>query len=295
MADMTTTTMATWTPAIWSSKPTVTYRSNTVLVPLMNHDWEPELGVGRGNRVNIAGFTQNTTARNRGAGTGTFGTGATITFDATTEGQLVLIVNRFYYKAFRQPVEAQAQVMPQYMTLLLKGHGEAIALQVDSDIAADDTNGLDAFATYVVGTDGVDVTDDDLLTCDTNLNNVNAPVANRYLVVSPATRASMLKQEALRNQLYRDTIGNIQGSKGAGYLGKVLTFDVHMSNNLEAGTAGKKNAAFHKEAIAYAEQLNLKSEQALNIEDGVFDQRITYMTCGFLHIKETFGNELDGK
>ena len=103
--NMTGTTMATWIPEVWSMKPTITYRSNLVAVPLLDHTWEPEIGVGQGDTVNIPGFSQNNAARNRGAGTGTFGTGTSITFDAVTEAQTQLVVNRFYYKAFRQPVE----------------------------------------------------------------------------------------------------------------------------------------------------------------------------------------------
>ncbi|MDA1188800.1 MAG: hypothetical protein O2854_03875 [Chloroflexi bacterium] len=294
MADMTSTTLANWTPEIWSAKATVTYRSNTVNVPLLDHTWEPEIGVGRGDTVNIPHFSQNSSPNNRGAGTGTFGTGASITFDATTEGQTQLIVNRFYYKAFRQPVEAKAQAMPNYITMLQQGHGQAISLQVDADVASDNTNGFDAFTT-VVGVDNVDLTDDDMLTIDTNLNNQNAPVGERYGVVSPATRASLLKIESIRNQLYSSSIGNLDGSKGAGYLGNVLTFALHMSNNLEAGTSGKKNAFFHREAIAFAEQVSITPQQDLNIEDGVFEQYISYMTCGFKIVKNLFGNEVDAK
>ena len=295
MADMTSTTMATWTPEVWSMKPTVTYRSNVVNVPLLDHSWEPEIGVGRGDTVNIPGFTQNNSPNNRGAGSGTFGTGASITFDANTEAQLQLKVDRFYYKAFRQPVEAKAQIMENYITLLLEGQGQAIALQVDSDIASDNTNGFDAFTTNVVGTDNVDVTDDELLEAETNINNVNAPATERYGVVSPATRASLLKVESIRNSLYAQSIGNLDGARGAGLIGNILSWQVHMSNNLKAGTSGKKNAFFHKEAIAFAEQLAVQTEQDTNIEDGVFRQYVTYQTCGFLHIKETFGNEVDGK
>ena len=294
MADMTSTTMATWTPEVWSAKPTITYRSNVVLAPMMDHTWEPEIGVGRGDTVNIAGFTQNNSPSNRGAGSGTFGTGASITFDAVTEAQLQLVVNRFYYKAYRQPVEAKAQVMPSYMNLLMKGHGEAIALQIDADLASDNSNGLDAAST-TVGTDNIDVTEDDLTTVETNLNNQNAPVQDRYLVISPATRKSLLSIESIRNQLYRDTIGNIQGNRGAGYLGQVLTFGVYMSNNLEAGTAGKKNAGFQKEFCAFAEQVSLQTLNDINIEAGVFSQFVTFQTCGFKIVKNAFCNELDGK
>lgn len=290
-ADMTGTTMATWIPETWSIKPTVTYRSNTVLAPLMNHQWESEL---RGDTVNIPGFTQNNAARNRGAGTGTFGTGATLTFDASTEAQLQLVVNRFYYKAFRQPLELVPQQMGGYLTMLIAGQGSALALQVDADLGSDNTNGIDAFST-VVGTDNVDITEDDLLTITTNLNNQNAPITQRYGVVSPASWASIMGIESVRNSLYAQTVGNLAGDRGAGFVGKVLAFEMYMSNNLESGTSGKKNGFFHTEAIAFAEQVSVRTEVSKNLEDGGFQQYLTYQTCGFLEIKDSFGNEVAGK
>ena len=291
---MTSTTLANVTPEVWSAKACVTYRSNVVNVPLLDHTWEPELGVGRGDIVNIFGFTQNNAATNRGAGTGTYGTGAAITFDANTEGQTQLAVNRLYLKAHRMPVEARAQVIPGYLNMLLEGHGQAIALAIDADIAADNTNGYDAFTT-VVGTDNVDLTEDDLLTIQTNLNNQNAPLSGRVGVISPATHQSLMKVESFRNQMYKDSMGNLDGSKGAGQLGPILTFMMYMSNNLEAGTGGKKNAFFQKEAIAFAEQLSIQREHNTNIEDGLFVQDVSYTTCGFKLIKVAFGNEADGK
>lgn len=290
---MTATTMATWLPRVYSVKPTITYRAAVMFVPMLDHTWEPEIGVGRGDRVLIPGFSQNNAARNRGAGTGTFGTEATVTFDAVTEAQSTLQIDRWYYKAFDQPVEVAAQQMPSYVTLLIEGQGQALALAVDADIAGDNTNGFDAFTT-VVGTDNVDITEDDVLTTQTNLNGQNAR-KDRFLVISPASYASLMKIEAFRNSLYAGAVGNLDGSKGVGYVGKVYTYDVHQSNNLEAGTAGKKNAAFDREAIAYAEQLTARTEKDLNIEDGAVNQYITYLTCGFKIIKNAFGNELDGK
>ena len=106
MADMTLVTMAAYIFQVYSRLPTITYRSNTVSTMFLDRRWEPELGAGVGKAVIIPGFTQNNSAKNRGAGTGTFGTGAAITFDAATESTVTLTVNRFYYKADRQPVEA---------------------------------------------------------------------------------------------------------------------------------------------------------------------------------------------
>jgi len=291
MADMTATTMATFLPEVWSKLPTITYRTNTVLVDLLDHRWEPEIGVGMGDTVNIPGFTQNDRANVTKRTT--FGTGAALTFNANTESQTQLVVDHMVYDAYRMPAEMSAQRMAQYETLLMEGIGEAIAAYVDYDIASDDTNGLDAFT--AIGTDNVDVTEDVIIEGETNLNNYSAKLDGRVYVVSPATRGSILKIEALRNMLYDKSIGNLDGAKGAGYLGKVLTLDVYMSNNLESGTSGKKNAIFQKEAIAFAAQQNLKVVKGLNIADGLFQEVVGYMVYGFKMVKSTFGSEVDGK
>ena len=292
-ADMTSTTLANVTPEVWSAKANVTYRAKTVLVPLMDHSWENELGVGRGDIVNVYGFTQNNSPNNRGAGTGTFGTGATTTFDAVTEGQTQIAVNRLYYKAHRKPVEAQAQVMPGYWSKIIDGEGEAIQLQIDADLASDNTNGIDA-ATTVIGTDNVDLTEDDFISAETTLHNQNAPLDGRYAVLSPASYASARKIEAFRNTLYGNQ-GALAGNRGAGYAGMAGSLAVYMSNNLEAGTAGKKNGIFHQEAIAFIEQLRLQTASDLNIEDGLFNQHVTYNTCGFKIMKTGVLLEADGK
>lgn len=291
MADMTGTTLANVVRATWSALPTVTYRSNTILEGLMDHRWEPEI---QGNIVNVWGFTQNTGASNRGAGTGTFGTGAAITFTANTEAQTQITVDRLYYMADRMAVEKVPQVFPNYLVMLAQGRGQAIALQVDADLAADNTNGIDA-ATTVVGSDNVDVTEDDLYTCQTNLNNQNAPMEDRFLVVSPASGASLGKIESIRNTLYSAMVGGVSSKLGAGHIGHALGFQVFMSNNLEAGTAGKKNGAFQREFCAFIRQINIQTEQGLNIADGGFRENFTFMTCGFKIMKNAYCNELDGK
>ena len=289
MADMTATTMATWLPEQWSELATITYRTNVVLPNLMDRRWEPEVGVGRGDTVNIPNFTQNTSATKRS----TFGTGASLTFDAVTESQTQLVVNQMAYKAFRMPVEMAVQTMPSYVSLLTDGIGEACAIKIDSELAGDNSNGLDAFT--ATGTDNVDITEDTLFTAETNLGDNNAPLQDRFLVVSPASRASLLKIEAFRNSLYQSTVGSIGGDKGRGYLGRVYTYDVYESNNLEDGTSGKKNAMFQREAIAYAEQQSVTMVQDLNIEDGLFHQYAGYVVYGHKMVKSAFGREIAGK
>ncbi len=279
---------------MWSDKASVTYRSNLVNEPLLDHSWEPELaGTGRGNTVNVFGFTQNNAARSRTSTN--FGTGAAVTFDANTEGQTQIVVNRWYYKAYRFPVELEPQFTPSYLGRLTDGAGKAVALQEDADIASDSTNGYAAFVPSV-GTDNVDIVLVDLLTHQTNLDNANADKTDRFLVVSPASLMSMLQIEEIRNSLYGKSIGNLDaGNKTAGYQGQVLNFGVYESNNLAAGTAGKKNAAFQREAIAYIGQIKLAMKSILDIVNGTFMEYITYKTCGFKIMKTTFGDLALGK
>lgn len=291
MADMTKNTMDKWLPEVWSALANVTYRSNVVIVPLLDHRWEPELGVGKGDTVNIPGFTQNqasdVTTRS------TFGTGASLSWNANTEGQTQLVVDKMQIDAYRMPVEMSLQAMANYDTLLTEGIGQALALKVDSDLASDGTNGLDAFT--AIGSDNVDVSEDTILQGETNLNNNNAPVEGRNFVMSPATRASIIQIDVLRNQLYSTVMGQVVGDTSPGFMGKILTLNCYMSNNLASGTSGKKNAIFQTEAIAFAAQQEVKIVKDLNVEDGLFDQVVGYLVYGRKMVKSAFGREVDGK
>ena len=291
MADMTAVTMATYLPVVYSALATITYRANNVTWPLLDHSWEPEIGVGRGSTVDIASFTQN--ARTDAVKRTTFGTGATLTFNANTEAQVQLVVNTMVYDAYRMPVEMVVQKMPNYDTLLAEGIGTALAGYVDYDVASDNTNGFDAFT--AIGTDNVDVTSDVFLQGEQNLNDNMAPVPGRFFVISPATRGSLLNIEVFRNQLYAPAIGNLAGKKGPGYLGPINTLAVYMSANLEAGTSGKKNFMGHTQAIACAMQQNVTLLRGMNIADGLFNETVGYVVYGIKLVKSGFGREVDGK
>src|SRR3990167_5770765 len=130
MAEMTKTTMDVYLPEVWSALPSITYRQTQLIWPLLDHRWEPEV-VGQGDTINVANFTQNT--RSNVAKRSTFGTGASITFVATTEVQTQIVVNQMAIDPHRMPVEMSVQTMPMYKTLLLEGIGQALAQQMDYD------------------------------------------------------------------------------------------------------------------------------------------------------------------
>lgn len=291
MADFTKTTMDVYLPEVWSAKSTVTYRTNTVLEALMDHTWEPELGVGKGDSVKIPGFTQN--QRTDVNARSTFGTGAALTFNANTEVSITLPVNKMPIYAYRIPVEMSLQVRAGYISKFTEAGGQAIAQYVDYDLASDNTDGLDFFS-QTVGADGVDLDDTNVLAAETYLNNANAPDSDRFFVYSPATRASLMQNEVYRNSLF-GSVGNLKATAGPGFQGKIYTLNCYMSNNLEGGTLGKKNAVWQREAIAFAAQQKIKWLHDVNIEDGLFDQYACYMCYGRIMVKPTFGVECDGK
>lgn len=288
---MTTTTAATWLPEVWSALATVTYRQNSILPPLMDRRWEPELGVGRGDTVNIPSFSQNN--RSYVTKRSSFGTGAAITFNAVTEAQVQLVVNQMAYYAFRMPVELSVQVMSKYEKLLTDAAGPAIANQIDYELASDNTNGFDAFT--AIGADNIDVTEDVVLEGEQVLNENHAPLSGRYFVFSPATYTSLRGIEGFKNSLYATANGSIPGDKGPGYVGKIGTLECYMHADLKAGSSGKKNFIGHTEAIAYCEQKSIKIEKGMNIADGGFNEYLAYVVYGFKQVKSDFGREVDGK
>ncbi len=290
--DFTKSTMqSAWLAEVWSPVATVTYRANTVFDPLLDHRWEPELGVGAGDTINIPAFSQNQASDTNTRSS--FGTGASLTFTVVSESQVQLVVDQMAYHAWRMPVEMSLQAMKPYEMLLLEGVPQSLALQLDNYFASNATNGIDVFTD--IGADNVDITDDVILEGETNLNNVNAPLDGRVMVISPASRASLMQIEPIRNQLYGSTVGNLSGAKGAGFLGKIYTLDVYMSNNLETVTSGKRNAIFHKEAIAIARQQTVRIEKGLNIADGLFNEFVGYIVYGGKTVKSTFGRAVLGK
>lgn len=291
MADMIANTMATYLPQVWSNLATITYRQKQMIWAKMDSRWQPEIGVGRGDTVLIPNFTQNT--RSNVTKRSTFGTGASLNFVANTESQTPLLVNKMAYQAHRIPVELSAQTMPLYNTLLSEGIGQALAQQMDYDIASDGTDGFDAFT--AIGTDNVPVTEAVILQGEQNLNDVLAPDEGRYFFMSPATRSAILQIDVLRNQLFASAVGNLSGKIGNGYIGKIYTLDCYMNADLEAGTSGKKNFIGQTEAIAVAAQVGVRMVGGLNIAAGLFNEVAGYVVYGYKQVKSTFGREVDGQ
>ena len=289
MADATKTTLATYLPEVWSRLVSVLYEAMVVIEPLMDHSWQPELGAGAGDIVNVPKFTESTSAAKRS----TFGTGAGLTYTAVTEGQLQIPVNQMAYKAYRFPVEMSLQVMAKYVPLLVKDISTGISAQIDTELAADDTNGFDAFT--AIGSDNEAITEDVLLEAEAVLVSNNMLLSDRFAIWSANSRSDMLQIEVLRNQLNASVVGSVKGNTSQGFFGNTFTWDNYVCNNLEAGANGTKNYMGQKEAIAFIAQNSVTIRKEIDLDAGLFDIFAGWKAYGFLQMKANAGRQIDAR
>ena len=80
----------------------------------------------------------------------------------------------------------------------------------------------------------------------------------------------------------------------------VYSLAVFRSNNLENGTAGKRNGVFQMESAAFAMQKGITVVRQLQIagtaaKDSLVQTVVGYAVYGFIEIADNFGNQLNGK
>jgi len=287
--DHTKTTLDKYLPEVWSRLISVAYEAMVVIEPLMDHSWQPELPVGAGDLVNVPKFTESTSADKRS----TFGTGAALTYTAVTEGQLQIPVNQMAYKAYRFPVEMSLQAMSKYVPLLIKDVSTGISAQIDTELAADDTSGFDAFTE--IGTDNEQITEETLFEAEAVLVSNNMLLQDRFAVWSANSRADLLQIEVLRNQLNTSVVGSVKGNTSQGFFGHTLTWDNYVCNNLEAGSNGTKNFMGQHEAIAFIAQNDVTVKQQTDLDAGLFDIIAGWKAYGFLLMKANAGRQVNAR
>jgi hypothetical protein len=210
-----------------------------------------------------------------------------------TEQQLQIPVDQMAYKAYRFPVEMSLQVMAKYVPMLVTDISTGISAQIDTELAADDTNGFDVFT--AVGGDNESITEDVLLEAEAVLVSNNMLNSDRFAVWSANSRSDMLQIESLRNQLYAPVIGPLKGNTSQGFFGHTFTWDNYVCNNLEAGISGTKNFMGQKEAIAFIAQNSVTIRKELDIDAGLFDIFAGWKAYGFLQMKANAGREIDAR
>ena len=198
--------------------------------------------------------------------------GADVSYDATatTETQLTVNKHKYVAKLFEDltMIQSEADLVEKYARKM----GEALSRQVDADIRTE----LQSLE------DSLLLADDDTLTAGkfeealATLGEADIPYMDGEcaMVVNPTLFADILNPSAGIAQYFirNDAVG--EGNRGlrTGLVGSLYGIDVYMSNTVDtaneggAGTNTISGAIFHKSAVAFASQQDVRVQSEYSID-----------------------------
>ena len=198
--------------------------------------------------------------------------GADVSYDATatTETQLTVNKHKYVAKLFEDLtlIQSEADLVEKYSRMM----GEALSRQVDADIWSELQN-LE---------DSLNLADDDTLTAGkfeealATLGEADIPYMDGEcaMVVNPTLFADILNPSAGIAQYFirNDAVG--EGNRGlrSGLVGSLYGIDVYMSNTVDTANEGGagantiSGAIFHKSAVAFASQQDVRVQSEYSID-----------------------------
>lgn len=197
-----------------------------------------------GNIINVP-FLGTLTARSKASGTN-------VTYDNNTESTITINVNKQTYSAVLIEDIAKVQASYDLQNLYRAAQAEAVARQVDTDIAS-----LYTGAGTVVAA-GATVTDANIISVVTTLDGNNVPRSDRYGIIGSGTEGDLLNvnKYVAYDQTGQTGVAVKDNQTNDSLVGKLYGMELHMSNNLvvSAGPVGH-DVFFHKKALSIAMQL----------------------------------------
>tara|TARA_A100001391_G_scaffold203117_1_gene194609 strand:+ start:919 stop:1824 length:906 start_codon:yes stop_codon:yes gene_type:complete len=198
--------------------------------------------------------------------------GADVSYDATatTETQLTVNKHKYVAKLFEDLtlIQSEADLVEKYSRMM----GEALSRQVDADIWSE----LQSLE------DSLNLADDDTLTAGkfeealATLGEADIPYMDGEcaMVVNPTLFADILNPSAGIAQYFirNDAVG--EGNRGlrSGLVGSLYGIDVYMSNTVDTANEGGagantiSGAIFHKSAVAFASQQDVRVQSEYSID-----------------------------
>lgn len=164
----------------------------------------------------------------------------------TTE--IVLSIDKQKYFNFQIDDVDQAQVRSGLMDVAMQRTAYAMADQIEKDILLE----MDTKAKHkLTGELTAENIYAKLVEVKTTMDKANVPTVGRYAIVSPDTHALLLQDSrfvATGGSMAEETLKN-------GFIGRVLGFEVYLSNNIESLTNGNAGIFGIEEATTFAEQI----------------------------------------
>ncbi len=264
---------AGFVPELWSKNVLDAVKHKLVVVPLVDHTWEPELT--KGDTMNVG--VLNTVA----ATEVTVGTEGVVK-DIASGSKLQIIVDQYW----------EAPVVLDDMTNLQSQVGLTAKAQIESAYAIAkqmDTSLCDLFDNFntntALGTDGAAIVDNVLIAAVELLDEADVPDDGRVWIFDPSAKADMLKiDKFIRVDYVRTPV------VPTGMFGGIYGSQVYITNNLSVGalSTGACGVYMHKQGLAIIAQENMKADLVRQ----PLKHQITINTTalwGVLEMRDDFG------
>jgi len=252
MGNVTPTTAAVFVPEVWAADIQKHTKANLVLADLVKR---ADADVAQfGDKVHFP-FLAEVSARDKSAGTD-------VTFDAATESEITLDIDKHKYFAFVVEDIVKAQSKYDLRAAYTEAAGYAMAKAIDSSLAALATG----FSQTVSA--GAALEDADVIDAIQTLDAADVPRENRAFVIHPEAMADL---RALDKFTRYDAVGQqgIQAGRNNGLVANVYGIDVYMTTQVST-TAGTpdllNNMLFHRDALVAAIQVAPKVEAEYSVD-----------------------------
>ncbi len=267
-AHVTTTTANTFIPEIWSDEIIAAYKKNLVAANLIK---KMAFKGKKGDSVHIPSPTRGN-ASVKAAQT-------QVTLIAATETEVVVTIDKHYeYSRLIEDI-VETQALSSLRQFYTDDAGYALARQLDTDLIqlgrgvnggtgtaaySGAFSGADGTTAYVAGTNTgfAALTDSAIRRSIQRLDDNDVPMDNRFLVIPPSTRNTMMGIARFTEQAF---VGEVGGSNTIrnGEIGNVYGIPVFVTTNADttSGTTPTRIALLgHKDFAVCVEQMGVRSQ-----------------------------------
>ena len=247
MADayFTSTTHDKFIPEIWGKEVQIAREEKLIMAPRVER-FDVEFS-GGGDILHIPKIT-NLSAGNIST------TDGTLDASVNTEGEVTLTVDKWKGVAINVLDIVAAQSRYDLMKFYTQKMGYALALAVDDDLMAL----YDNLSTNTVGTYNTDITDATLRSAVQKLDEANAPMEERFMVIKPAQKNALL---GIDKFVRYDALGSASTGIRKGDLGELYGVTTFVSTNVVKATNDTKNLMWQKSAFGLAMVKDVKVEE----------------------------------
>ena len=253
MANFTTTTSAVFIPEVWSVETLREAEKALVMAPLVKR--YDSLVKGRGDTIHIP-HVSNLSANDKTQN-------SEVTLQTVTETETSISVDQWKEVSFE--IEDIVKVQSQYdlRSEYTSKAGYAIAQAVDSDLLAL----YSSLTSTDVGTYGTDIADPVIVAALQALDEVDAPLEDRFFIIAPSQKAAIMKLDKFVKADYLgqyDMPTPVKVGPNNRYLwGDIYGIPTYYTNQVPVTAATPDqthNLMFHKEAFALAMQLSPRTQ-----------------------------------